>query len=144
MCVCVCVCVCETKTCVYNFDPLKPHCYIVKLRFIGVYIIFLISAQNLKCVCVRSASPRQFERVPTIYVWSRNMKNIRIFIWFFFSFFIQCSFYHYYFYNFCSKTDCGTHSNRLAEYPQSMFGAEIWRISEFFIWQFSFFFFFWW
>ena len=88
---CVCVCVWErereTKTCVYNFDPLKPHCYIVKLRFIGVYIIFLISAQNLKCVCVRSASPRQFERVPTIYVWSRNMKNIRIFIWFFFFFF---------------------------------------------------------
>ena len=33
-----------TKTCLYNFDPLKPHCYIVKLGFTGVYIIFLISA----------------------------------------------------------------------------------------------------
>ena len=37
---------CITKTCLYNFDPLKPHFYIVKLGFTGVYIIFLISAQN--------------------------------------------------------------------------------------------------
>ena len=28
-----------TKTRLYNFDPLKPHFYIVKL---GVYIIFII------------------------------------------------------------------------------------------------------
>ena len=33
----------------YNFDPLKSHCYIVKLGFTGVYIIFLISAQNINC-----------------------------------------------------------------------------------------------
>ena len=33
-----------TKTCLYNFDPLKPHFYIVKLGFTGVYIIFLITA----------------------------------------------------------------------------------------------------
>ena len=45
-----------TKTCLYNFHPLKPHFYIVKLGFTGVYIIFLIS------------------------VLSRNVKNIRIFI----------------------------------------------------------------
>ena len=32
-----------TKTYLYNFDPLKPHFYIVKLGFTGVYIIFLIS-----------------------------------------------------------------------------------------------------
>ena len=31
-----------TKTCLYNFDPLKPHFYIVKLGFTRVYIIFLI------------------------------------------------------------------------------------------------------
>ena len=30
----------------YNFDPLKPHFYIVKQGFTGVYIIFLISAQK--------------------------------------------------------------------------------------------------
>ena len=35
-----------TKTCMYNFDPLKPHFYIVKLGFTGVYITFLISAQK--------------------------------------------------------------------------------------------------
>ena len=38
-----------TKTYLYNIDPLKPHFYIVKLGFIGVYIIFLISAQNIDC-----------------------------------------------------------------------------------------------
>ena len=35
-----------TKTCLYKFDPLKPHFYIVKLGFTGVYIIFLFSADT--------------------------------------------------------------------------------------------------
>ena len=30
-----------TKTCLYNFDPRKPHFYIVKLEFKGVYIIII-------------------------------------------------------------------------------------------------------
>ena len=38
-----------TKTCLYNIDPLKPHFYIVKLGFTGVYIIFIISAQYIDC-----------------------------------------------------------------------------------------------
>ena len=38
-----------TKTCLYNFDPVKPHFYIVKLGFTGVYIIFLVSAQKIDC-----------------------------------------------------------------------------------------------
>ena len=38
-----------TKTYLYKFDPLKPHFYIVKLGFTGVYIIFLISGQNIDC-----------------------------------------------------------------------------------------------
>ena len=38
-----------TKTRLYNFDPLEPHFYVVKLGFTGVYIIFLISAQNTDC-----------------------------------------------------------------------------------------------
>ena len=38
-----------TKTCLYNFNPLKPHFYIVKLGFTGVYINFLITAQNIDC-----------------------------------------------------------------------------------------------
>ena len=37
------------KTRLYNIDPLKPHFYTVKLGFTGVYIIFLISAQNIDC-----------------------------------------------------------------------------------------------
>ena len=35
-----------TKTCLYNFDPLKPHFYIVKLGFTGVYIIFFLFLLN--------------------------------------------------------------------------------------------------
>ena len=50
-----------TKTYLYKFDPLKPHFYIVKLGFTGVYIIFLISAQkHWLWVLVRTASPRRF------------------------------------------------------------------------------------
>ena len=68
-----------TKTRLYNFDPLKPHFYIVKLGFTGVYIIFLISAQNIDC-------------------------------------------------GYSLEPPCRGGSN---EYPQSMFWAEIWKISEF-------------
>ena len=61
------------KTFLYNFDPLKPHFYIVKLGFTGVYIIFLISAQKHRLwVLVRTALP--------IYVFNRNMKNFRVFL----------------------------------------------------------------
>ena len=64
-----------TKTRLYNFYPLQPHFYIVKLGFTGIYIIFHISAQKHRFwVLARTASPRRFLRVPTIYVLSRNMK----------------------------------------------------------------------
>ena len=50
-----------TKTLLYNFDPLKPHFYTVKLGFTGVYIIFLISALKHRLwVLVRTASSRWF------------------------------------------------------------------------------------
>ena len=63
-----------TKTCLYNIDPLKPHFYIVKLGFTGVYINLLISALKHRLwVLVRTASPRRFERVPTIYTPGRNI-----------------------------------------------------------------------
>ena len=75
-----------TKTCLYNFDPLKPHFYIVKLGFTGVYIIFLISAQKQR-LWYSLEPPR------------RGGSN---------------------------------------EYLQSMFWAEIWKISEVFIWKFQF------
>ena len=38
-----------TQTCLYYFDPLKPHFYKVKLGFTGVYFIFLISVKSLDC-----------------------------------------------------------------------------------------------
>ena len=37
-----------TKTRLYNFDPLKPHFYIVKLGFTGVYL-FLFLLKNIDC-----------------------------------------------------------------------------------------------
>ena len=75
-----------TKTYLYSFDPLKPHFYIVKLEFTGVYIIFHISAQNIDCGY--SLQPPR-----------RGGSN---------------------------------------EYPQSMFWAEIWKISKFLSENFQF------
>ena len=50
-----------TKTYLYNFDPLEPHFYIVKLGFTGVYIIFLIFARKHRLwLLVRTASTRRF------------------------------------------------------------------------------------
>ena len=71
-----------TKTCLCNFDPLKPHFYIVKLGFTGVYIIFLISAQNIDCG-YSLEPPRRggSNEYPQSMFLSRSMKNIRIFIW---------------------------------------------------------------
>ena len=76
-----------TKTRLYNFDPLTSHIYILKLGFTGVYIIFLISTQNIDCGY--SLEPPR---------WGGSN-----------------------------------------EYPQSMLWDEIWKISDFFIWNFSFF-----
>ena len=67
-----------------KFDPLKPHFYIVKLGFTGVYI-FLFLLKNIDCG-----------------YWLEPPRRG------------------------CSN-----------EYPQSMFWAEIWKISEVFIWKFS-------
>ena len=36
-----------TKTCLYNFDPLKPDFYIVKLRFTGYTLDFLFLLKNI-------------------------------------------------------------------------------------------------
>ena len=49
------------KTCLNNFDSLKPHFYIVKLGFTRVYIIFLIFAQKHRLwLLARTASSRWF------------------------------------------------------------------------------------
>ena len=38
-----------TKTCLYNFDPLKSHFYIAKLGFTGVNIIFPLLLKTINC-----------------------------------------------------------------------------------------------
>ena len=45
-----------TKTCLYHFDSLKPHFYIVELGFSGVYINFLIFAQKHRLWVLRGGS----------------------------------------------------------------------------------------
>ena len=67
-----------TKTCLYNFDPLKPHFYIVKLGFTGVYIVFHISAQNIDCGYLLEP-PRRGSSNEYPQSMCRNMKNIKTF-----------------------------------------------------------------
>ena len=63
------------KTCPCNVYPLIPHFYIAKLGYAGVYIFFLFLLQNIDC----GYSLEPPLRVPTIYVLSKNKKNIKIF-----------------------------------------------------------------
>ena len=37
------------KTCLYNFNHLKPHFYIVKQGFTGVQLFFLFLLKNIDC-----------------------------------------------------------------------------------------------
>ena len=62
------------KTCPCNVYPLKPHFYIAKLGYAGVYLFFLVLLQNIDCG--HSLEP---PRVPTINVLSKTMKNIKFF-----------------------------------------------------------------
>ena len=65
-----------TKTYLYNFDPRKPHFYIVKLGFTGVYIIFLISAQkHILWVLVRTA-----QRVPNNLCFEQEYEKYQRFL----------------------------------------------------------------
>ena len=72
-----------TKTCLYNFDPLKPHFYIVKLGFTGVYISFLISAQNIDCGYSLEPPHRGgSNEYPQSIFWAEIWKKFRVFfIW---------------------------------------------------------------
>ena len=71
-----------TKTYLYNFDPLKPHFYIVKLGSEGVFNIFLISAQEHRLwVLDKTVFLRRSYRVPNIYVLAEVRKISEIFIW---------------------------------------------------------------
>ena len=55
-----------TKTRLYNFDPLKPHFYIVKLGFTGVYTLFLLFLlKNIDCGYSLEPPPLHEEAVLT-------------------------------------------------------------------------------
>ena len=67
------------KTYQYNFDPLKPHFYIVKLGSTGVYIIFLISAQKHRLwVLVRTEAV--LTSTHNLYFEQKREKNQNFFI----------------------------------------------------------------
>ena len=70
-----------TKTCLYNFDPLKPHFHIIKLVFTGVYIIFLIPAQNVDCGYSLELPRRGgSNEYPQSMFLNRKMKNLKVFL----------------------------------------------------------------
>ena len=76
---------CIMKTCLYNFDPRKPHFYIVKLGFTGVYIIFLISAQNIDYGYSlvpprRTASSRRFYMITHNLCFKQKYEKYQIFL----------------------------------------------------------------
>ena len=62
-------------TSLYNFDPLKPQFYIVKLGFTGVNIIFLISAQKHRLwVLVSPASSSDSNEYHNLYFEQKYKK----------------------------------------------------------------------
>ena len=68
------------KTCLYDFDPFKPHFYVVKLGFTGVYIIFLSSAQNIDCrYLLELPHWGGSNEYPQSMFWAEIWKNIGIF-----------------------------------------------------------------
>ena len=62
-------------------SPLKPHFYIVKLGFTGVYTFFLIFAQNIDCEYPLEPPRRGGSNEYQNLCYEQKYKNIRIFIW---------------------------------------------------------------
>ena len=71
-----------TKICLYNFDPLKPHFYIVKLGFTGVYVIFLFLLKNIDCG-YSLEPPRRgcSNEYLQFMLWAEIWKILEFFIW---------------------------------------------------------------
>ena len=71
-----------TKTYLYNFDPLKPHFYIVKLGLQGYTLLFLFLFKNIDCGYSLEPPRRggSNEYLQSMHC-SRNMKNIRAFLY---------------------------------------------------------------
>ena len=68
------------KTCPCNVYPLEPHFYIAKLGYAGVHLFFLFLLQNIDCGYLLEPPRRGGSNVPTIYVLSKNKKNIKNFL----------------------------------------------------------------
>ena len=82
-----------TKICLYNFDPFKPHFYIVILGFTGVCIIFSICAQKHRIwVLVRTAFAeavltsthnlcfeQKYEKYQSFFIWKFSVFGDEIF-----------------------------------------------------------------
>ena len=76
------ICDCITKTCLYNFDPLKLQFYIVKLGYAGIYIIFHISSQNIDCGYLLEPPRRGgSNEYPQSMFWPEIWKISKFFIW---------------------------------------------------------------
>ena len=72
-----------TKTCLHNFDPFKPHFYMVKLGFTGVYIIFLLLFKNIDCGYLLEPPRRGgSNEYPQSIFWAEMWKNISFFVFF--------------------------------------------------------------
>ena len=82
-----------TKTTYIILTPLKPHFHIVKLGYTGVYIFLYCDKKQILWVLIRTASSRRLSRDPTIYVFSKNMKNIIFLSESFPVLFVKCSIY---------------------------------------------------
>ena len=70
-----------TKICLYNFDLRKPHFYIIKLGFTGVYIIFISAQKHKLWYSLEPPRPRRggSNEYPQSIFWAEILKNIRIF-----------------------------------------------------------------
>ena len=70
------------QTCLYKFDPLKPHFYIVKLGFTGVYIIFLFLLKNMDCgYSLELPQWGGSNAYPQPMFWAEIWKILEFFIW---------------------------------------------------------------
>ena len=71
-----------TKTCLYNFDLLKPPFYMVKLGFSGVYIIFfLFLLKNIDFGYSLEPPQRSGSNdYPQSMFWTEIWKSIRVFL----------------------------------------------------------------
>ena len=85
-CNCI-ICMSSRKHAYIILTPWTPLLYSKTGVYRGIHYFSYYCIKHRLWVLVRTASPRRFYRVPTIYVLSRNMKNIRVFYLKIFSFF---------------------------------------------------------